>query len=173
MLSLPLPLWSSPVPHTHTHTLKFSPSHKYCNLHINEPGRSVEQECNSYFLLFSELLFLHFDFLCPPPADSPPLSACFYFSEEAHANSAWTEQHHFIKSSAKHVRRCLLEVALAQVRALNFTFSAWTASGRSCETAWGFFWWGKWKGEGLYLEDFLSAFMLHCPLVICCIGHLF
>jgi len=71
-LSLPLSLLlcSSPVSHTLSVSLSlslsliFSPSHKYCNLHINEPGRSVEQECNSYFLLLAELLFLHFDFFC-------------------------------------------------------------------------------------------------------------
>ncbi|KAF5910149.1 D-alanine--D-alanine ligase [Clarias magur] len=34
--------------------------------------------------------------------------------EEAHASSAWTHQQLSVPSTAKHVRRCLLEVALAQ-----------------------------------------------------------
>ncbi|TRY85037.1 hypothetical protein DNTS_026937 [Danionella cerebrum] len=40
-----------------------------------------------------------------------------YFSVcvcEAHVNSVWTAQNHFIKSCAKHVRRCLWEAVLAQ-----------------------------------------------------------
>lgn len=125
MLALAFPLPPSLILScvTHTHTLPLSLSYflpptsvAICilmNLGAVSSRSVIPTSCFSLSSCFYILIFL-----CPPPADSPPLSACFYFSEGAHANSAWTEQHHFIKSSAKHVRRCLLEVVLAQVRAL-------------------------------------------------------
>lgn len=138
---VPSPSLSDPLL-CHTHTLSLSLSYflpptsiAICilmNLGAVSSRSVIPTSCFSLSSCFYILIFL-----CPPPADSPPLSACFSFSEEAHANSAWTEQHHFIKSSAKHVRRCLLEVVLAQVSFNSFS-SAWTASSRSCETAWGF-----------------------------------
>ncbi|GAA6068412.1 uncharacterized [Tachysurus ichikawai] len=54
--------------------------------------------------------------LCTPPPHCPPLGICFCSSEEAHASSVWTQQQLSVPSSTKHVRRCLLEVALAQQR---------------------------------------------------------
>lgn len=90
------------------------PTHKYFNLHVYMQPR-VKQKHNSCFLLLVELLFLHFIPLRTPPPHCPPLGICFCSSEEAHASSAWTQQQLSVPSTAKHVRRCLLEVALAQV----------------------------------------------------------
>ncbi len=163
MLALAFPLPPSLILSCVTHTLSLSLSYflpptsiAICilmNLGAVSSRSVIPTSCFSLSSCFYILIFL-----CPPPADSPPLSACFSFSEEAHANSAWTEQHHFIKSSAKHVRRCLLEVVLAQVRALipSLLHGQLQAGVVKQHGVLGM------KGRALYLEDFTSLLLHYC-----------
>lgn len=79
-----------------------------CNRESN--GNTIPASCFES----SSCFYIFIPFSTPPP-HCPPLGICFCSSEEAHASSVWTKQQLSVPSKAKHVRRCLLEVALAQV----------------------------------------------------------
>ncbi len=120
-LSDPLLCLTHTHTHTHTHTLSLSyflppTSIAICilmNLGAVSSRSVIPTSCFSLSSCFYIFIFCALLLLTPHPFLPVSISQ----KKPAHANSAWTEQHHFIKSSAKHVRRCLLEVVLAQVRA--------------------------------------------------------